>query len=182
MTLATITFYLGKWGCACQFCSDRAKTSDLDVSDGLKSIPAVAEAKNIGSKKFFFFFGFDPIFLPYTPFFDLRRPRQTTDLRLLKIPTKRNQVRNCNQKCAEAKENLQTKSGTLGGAGDPPWWFFRVKFFIRFLDVSPPNKNSQTNGFSPKFPTFFLCKKNQIESDGWTSLVAALVVGKVRLF
>ena len=73
------------------------------------------------------------------------------------------------------KEILQTKSGTLGGAGDPPWWFFRVNFFIRFLDVSPPNKNSQTNGFSPKFPTFFLCKKNQIESDGWTSLVDGAV-------
>ena len=27
-------------------------------------------------------FFFDPIFLPYTPFFDLTRPRQTTDLRL----------------------------------------------------------------------------------------------------
>ena len=48
---------------------------------------------------------------------------------------------------------------------------FRVKFFIRFLDVSPPNKNSQTNAFSQKFTTFFLCKKNQIETDGWTSLV-----------
>ena len=44
-------------------------------------------------------------------------------------------------------------------------------FFIRFVDVSPPNKNSQTNGFSQKFPLFFLCKKTQIESDGWTSLV-----------
>ena len=50
----------------------------------------------------------------------------------------------------------------------------RVKNFIRFLDVSPPNKNSQTNGFSPKFPTFFLCKKNQMESDGWTSLVSVV--------
>ena len=83
------------------------------------------------------------------------------------------------KKCAEAKEILQTKSGTLGGAGDPPWWFFRVKFFIRFLDVSPPNKNSQTNGFSPKFPTFFLCKKNQIESDGWTSLVTIQLFSRV---
>ena len=26
----TITFYLGKWGSRAQFCSDRAKTSDLD--------------------------------------------------------------------------------------------------------------------------------------------------------
>ena len=57
------------------------------------------------------------------------------------------------------KYNLQTKSGTLGRAGDPPWWFFRVNFFIRFLDVSPPNKNSQTNGFSPKTPTFFFTKE-----------------------
>ena len=32
-----ITFYLGKWGSAGQFCSDRPKTSDLDVSDHLLS-------------------------------------------------------------------------------------------------------------------------------------------------
>jgi hypothetical protein len=57
------------------------------------------------------------------------------------------------------KEILQTKSGTLGELGNPPWWFFRVNFFIRFLDASPPNKNSQTNGFSPKFPTFFFYVK-----------------------
>ena len=31
----------GKWGSRTQFCSDRPKTSDLDVSDGLLSIPAV---------------------------------------------------------------------------------------------------------------------------------------------
>ena len=32
-----ITFYLGKWGSSGQFCSDRPKTSDLDVSDHLLS-------------------------------------------------------------------------------------------------------------------------------------------------
>ena len=32
-----ITFYLGKWGSSGQFCSDRPKTSDLDVSDQLLS-------------------------------------------------------------------------------------------------------------------------------------------------
>ena len=78
----TITFYLGKWGHYSQFCSDRPKTSDLEVSDGLLSIPAVAQARNIGSKKGGFFFGFGPVFLPYTPFFDLEPPRKTTDLPL----------------------------------------------------------------------------------------------------
>ena len=32
-----ITFYLGKWGSPGQFCSDRPKTSDLDVSDQVLS-------------------------------------------------------------------------------------------------------------------------------------------------
>ena len=75
----TIVFYLGKWGSPSQFCSDRAKTSDLDVSDALKSIPAVDASEKYREQKVFFFF-FDPIFLPYTPFFDLASPRKTTDL------------------------------------------------------------------------------------------------------
>ena len=66
----TITFYLGKWGCAYQFCSDRPKTSDLHVSDGLKSIPA----KNVGSKKFFFFFDSILFSYPTLPFSTLRHP------------------------------------------------------------------------------------------------------------
>ena len=102
----TITFYLGKWGCACQFCSDRAKTSDLDVSDGLKSIPAVAEAKNIGSKKFFFFFWIRSYFPTLHPLF---RPWGTPEIdRSPSVlnPTKRNQVRNCNQKSARGKRNF----------------------------------------------------------------------------
>ena len=32
-----ITFNVGKWGSAGQFCSDRPKTSDLDVSDQVLS-------------------------------------------------------------------------------------------------------------------------------------------------
>ena len=40
-----ITFYLGKWGYYHQFCSDRPKTSELDVSDGLMSIPASRKRK-----------------------------------------------------------------------------------------------------------------------------------------
>jgi len=32
-----ITFNVGKWGSSGQFCSDRPKTSDLDVSDHLVS-------------------------------------------------------------------------------------------------------------------------------------------------
>ena len=32
-----ITFNVGKWGSSGQFCSDRPKTSDLDVSDHLLS-------------------------------------------------------------------------------------------------------------------------------------------------
>ena len=39
--------------------------------------------------------------------------------------------------------------------------FFPCKFFIRFLDASPPNKNPQTNGFSPKCPTFFHVKRSE---------------------
>ena len=46
-----ITCNPGKWCSPGQFCSDQPKTSDLDVSDGLLSIP---EARNSGAKRFFF--------------------------------------------------------------------------------------------------------------------------------
>ena len=46
--------------------------------------------------------------------------------------------------------------------------FFRVKLFIRFLDPRVLYLR-RTNGFSPKFPTLFLFKRNQVDSDGWTS-------------
>ena len=70
----TITFYLGKWGSPGQFCSDRPKTSDLDVSDGLKSIPAVPKRKISGAKSFFFFLDSILFSYPTPPFSTLRDP------------------------------------------------------------------------------------------------------------
>ena len=123
-----------------------------------------------GAKSFIYFWDSFLFSYPTPPFSTLRQ----TGKRQIFIRSKSVKKKSTATKIAgEAKVILQTKSGTLGGAGDPQWWFFRVKCFIRFLDVSPPNKNSQINGFSPKFPPFFYTKlkKPSIESDGWPSLV-----------
>ena len=54
----------------------------------------------------------------------------------------------------EAKENRLRVVGSLGGAGEPPWWFSVYCFFIRFLDHLRPTKIPKTNG-SHQIPLLF---------------------------
>ena len=80
--------HLGEWGWSTQFCSDRPKTSDLDVSDQVLSIPALPQARISGAKCLFYFLDFRSDFatIPYhtpCPPFDFAAQQQTTDLRQL---------------------------------------------------------------------------------------------------
>ena len=117
--------------------------------------PSIHKIETSTPKSFFFFWVLSRFSSPSHPIKSLRThvKRQISERR------KFNQKK-WSGHLQKPTEETQKKFYRLNrGAGEPPWWFFRVNFFIRFLDVSPPNKNSQTNGFSPNFPTFFLCKK-----------------------
>ena len=117
-----------------------------------------------------FFFGFVPIFLPYTPFFDLTSPGK----RQISIRSKSVKKKSGSQLQPKIgkrqKKFYRLNRVPWGELEDPPWWFFRVNFFIRFLDVSTGFSAQQKfpdKRFLTKVPHFFF-------TDGPLKVMAAI--------
>ena len=142
--------HLGEWGWSTQFCSDRPKTSDLDVSDQVLSIPALPQARISGAKCLFYFLDFRSDFatIPY-PLPPFRLCGSAANDRPPSTATK---------KCLWAKENHRLNL-VPWGAGDRPWWVFHVIFFFSFHGQLSAQQEFPDKRFLTKVPPLFFIQK-----------------------